>query len=109
RDRRAGPACCRQRRVRPPRRGRTRRWRSSHWQTWAASALDQPGVRAAGVLQRPVRAALGGLATFEQDDFIGITDGAEPMCDDEAGAAAAPQVIVDCLLGAGVERAGGLI
>jgi hypothetical protein len=56
-----------------------------------------------------VGATLDDLATFEHDDFIAVANRAQAMCDDDAGAAAPPQVVVDRLLGDRIERGSRLV
>src|SRR4051794_33551359 len=70
---------------------------------------DEPGVRAFDGLQLVVGAALHHLAAVEDEDLVGVADGAQAMGDEEAGAAAAAQALVDAALGRGVEGAGGLV
>ena len=56
-----------------------------------------------------VRAALHDLAALQHDDLVAVANGAEPVGDDQAGAAAAAQVVVDRLFGRRIERAGGFV
>ncbi len=70
---------------------------------------DQVGVRPTGGLQLVVGASLDDPTEFEDDDLISIANGAEPMSDDDAGAPPAAEVVVDDLLGLGVERTRGLV
>ena len=63
------------------------------------------GIEAAGVgHQLVVGAALDHPALAEHDDLLAVADGAEPVGDDQAGAAAAAEVVVDQGLGHRVER-----
>ena len=48
-----------------------------------------------------VRAALHDLAALHDDDLVGVANRAQPVRDDDARAAAAPQALVDVLLGVG--------
>ena len=48
-------------------------------------------------------------ALFENEDLVTVTDRAQPMCNDEAGATALSQPIVDHLLHVRVQRGSGLI
>src|SRR5262249_43151278 len=45
--------------------------------------------------QLMMRPALGDQAALEDDDLVGVADGAQPMGDDQAGAAAPPEVLID--------------
>ena len=46
-----------------------------------------------------MRAAFNDAAAFEHDDFVAIADRAQAVGDDDAGAASAPQVVVDGFFG----------
>ena len=59
--------------------------------------------------QLVVGAALDDPALVEDDDLVAVADGAQAVGDDQAGAAAAAEVVVDERLGHRVERAGRLV
>src|SRR5262252_10781421 len=63
------------------------------------SMLNQSLVRAVNVLHVVVGAALDDLAVLHHDDLVGVANRAEAVRDDDAGAAAAPQAVVDVQLG----------
>ena len=54
-------------------------------------------------------APLDDLALLQHDDLVAVADRAQAMGDDDAGAAAAPQIVVDDLFGDRIERAGRLV
>jgi hypothetical protein len=56
-----------------------------------------------------VRPALDHRPRVEHDDLVGVTDGAEPVRDHDARAAAPAEGTVDLRLGGRVERGGGLV
>src|SRR5262245_53545282 len=58
-------------------------------------AVDQPRVRATLLHQLLVRSALDDLALRENDDLVGVADRAQPVGDDQAGAAAPAQALVE--------------
>src|SRR5689334_4394411 len=70
---------------------------------------DQPGIWAIGLVHRVMRAALHDLAPFQDDDLITIADRAQAVRDDQTGTATPPEVVVDDLLGDGIEGAGCLV
>ena len=49
------------------------------------------------------------VAAFEDDDLVCVPDRAEAVRDDETAASATPEVLVDPLLGLGIERARRLV
>src|SRR5579871_5490675 len=51
-----------------------------------------------------MRPALDHPSPAQHDDLVAVADGGEAMRDDNAGAAAPPQAVVDRLLDAGIER-----
>src|SRR6185295_19973744 len=53
--------------------------------------------------------ALDDAAVVHDDDLVAVPNRAQAVRDDQAGAAAAAEVIVDRLLGGRVERAGRLV
>src|SRR5690606_14483973 len=73
------------------------------------SVADQPLVGTVDVLHFVVRAALHDLSALHHDDFVAVADGAQAVRDDDAGAAAPAQALVDVLLSGRVEGARGLV
>ena len=53
--------------------------------------------------------ALDDLPLVQDDDLVAVADGAQPVGDDQAGAAPPAQVVVDALLGRGIQGAGRLV
>ena len=71
---------------------------------------DQPGVLAlADGEELVVSSALHDPAAGKDDDLVAVADRREPVGDDQAGATAPAQVVVDDHLGLRVERACGLV
>ena len=58
-----------------------------------------------------VSAALDDVTLVHNDYFVSVTDGGQPVCDDDAGAALHELVksVLNGLLTLGVECAGGLV
>jgi hypothetical protein len=52
-----------------------------------------------------VRATLDHLALIQDNDFVAVSNRAQPMGYDQAGAAATPQVVSNLLLGQWIEGA----
>src|SRR3954466_3817898 len=69
------------------------------WITNALRRRDQPRVRPIDLRHLRVRSALHDLAAFEHNNLVAIADRAQAMRDDQAGAAAPSQLVVDQLLG----------
>ena len=71
--------------------------------------LDERGVVAIGDQQRFVSSSLDDLAEVHDDDLVAVPNGRQAVGDDQAGAAASPQVIHHALLGRGVECTRGFV
>src|SRR5215468_1504340 len=56
-----------------------------------------------------MRAALHDPALAQHYDLVAIADRGEPVCNDDAGAAAPPQAVIDRLFDRGIERRCGLV
>ena len=72
-------------------------------------SLDQPGKRAALFDQFLIGPFFGDLSVFDQKDPVAITDRAEAVGNDNAGAAQAVQGFGNLFLGLVVQGTGGLI
>src|SRR5262249_14387268 len=64
---------------------------------------DQPRVCPAHRHQLLVPAAFCDLALLQYDDLVAITNGAQAVRDDDAGASATPQIVVDLLFNDRIE------
>ena len=53
--------------------------------------------------------ALYHFSALQYDNLIAIANGAQPMGDNQASAAPAPQTVIDCLFGVWIQSAGGFI
>src|SRR6185295_15778089 len=70
---------------------------------------DETSIGAFAFLELVVGPALDDLAALQDDDLIGVPDGAQPVGGDQACAAAPPEGLVDPAFGRGVQGAGGFI
>src|SRR5262245_29838383 len=71
--------------------------------------MDKPSVLIAALEQGDMRAAADHAAFMQHDDLVGVADRAQAMRDDDAGAAAAADALIDLLLDHGIEGGGRFV